>query len=319
MKVVLSHISALEYWRSTLSDAGLARATCRAKTLPEKAPHGSLAKKYLLSHTNLFSPPIHVLALDGRRKNSSCLVIHQAKTLPDGSLRTIVLPGCDEPLLITSPELTFVHLASLLSFSRTVHLGYEFCGTYAPDKNEFYGMRNRLPLTSLSKLNCYTNKAKHIRGAQAARTALPHVLDGSASPRESMLAALLALPYARGGSNIEQPRMNAPLVLGKRNRRDANQASFRCDLLWPDKRVAVEYDSTLCHTGATRIANDATRRNAIESLGFTVITATWPQVKNYREYTRLVHILAGHLGTRIRPTCADYSNKQLALRSELLP
>ncbi len=97
-----------------------------------------------------------------------------------------------------------------------------------------------------------------------------------------------------------RPRMNEPVSLGKRGSWTTDRSGFRCDLLWPDQGVAVEYDSTLCHTGAARIARDAARRNALESLGLTVVTATWRQVANVREYNRFARILAGHLGTRIR-------------------
>ena len=112
--------------------------------------------------------------------------------------------------------------------------------------------------------------------------------------------------------------MNASVPLGRRNSWSTDKSFFRCDLLWPEKKVAVEYDSTLCHTGAERIAEDAARRNALESLGLTVVTATWRQVENYREYNRFARILAGHLATRMRPRCCDYPSRQLSLRSELL-
>lgn len=140
----------------------------------------------------------------------------------------------------------------------------------------------------------------------------------SASPRESTLAELITLPCHRGGSGIENPEMNAVIPISSSNRWATDRSSFRCDLLWRDQGVAVEYDSTLCHTGAERIANDASRRNALESLGLTVVTATWRHVTNYKEYNRFARILAKHLGTRIRPNCPDYPNRQLALRSELL-
>ena len=80
----------------------------------------------------------------------------------------------------------------------------------------------------------------------------------------------------------------------------------------------MEYDSTLCHTGAERIAEDAARKNALEALGFTVVTATWKQVENYQEYNRFVKALAKLLGTRVRPVCSDYPARQFALRRELL-
>ena len=227
MRIVLAYISALDFWRSALSDEGSARMACRARILPDRAPHALAVQSHPLAQSGASSFPVHLLAHGSQRKASDILVVHQAKDLPDGSLRQIVIPGSDEPLLTTSPELTFVHMASLLSFPRTVHLGYELCGTFAPDESKPYGVRDRKPLTTPAKLASYLNKAE-------------------------------------------------------------------------------------------RIANDASRRNALESLGLTVVTATWRHVTNYKEYNRFARILAKHLGTRIRPNCPDYPNRQLALRSELL-
>ncbi|WP_204217296.1 hypothetical protein [Gordonibacter sp. An230] len=238
--------------------------------------------------------------------------------MPEGSLRALALPGCDEPLFVTSPELTFVHMASLLGFALTVHLGYELCGTYAPDESQPFGLRSRKPLSAPEKLGSYLDRATGMRGAKKARVALPHVIRGSASPRESTLAELVTLPYLRGGSSIEHPVMNEVLPIPARNRWATDRSSLRCDLLWPEKRVAVEYDSTLCHTGAERIAEDASRKNALEALGFIVVTATWKQVENYREYNRFAKALAKHLGGRIRPACSDFPARQFALRRELL-
>lgn len=235
-----------------------------------------------------------------------------------GSLRAVMLPSFAEPLLVTSPELTFVHMASILSFPLAVHLGYEFCGTFAPDASRPYGVRSRKPLTSPEKIASYLDKMDRIRGAKRARSALAYIMRGSASPRESTLGELLTLPYQRGGSKVERPEMNALIEIPRRSSWASDSASFRCDLLWREKGVAVEYDSTLCHTGAERIAGDASRRNALESLGLVVVTATWRQVTNYREYNRFVRILTGHLGTRVRPTCSDYPARQFALREELL-
>ena len=106
-----------------------------------------------------------------------------------------------------------------------------------------------------------------------------------------------------------RPRMNEPVSLGKRGSWTTDRSGFRCDLLWPDQGVAVEYDSTLCHTGAARIARDAARRNALESLGLTVVTATWRQVANVREDA---------LDDVISVTRPDYPKRQQALRRELL-
>lgn len=318
MRMIVSHISALEFWRSALSDKGLAREACRACTVPATSPSTADALEHPLVRLGIVSAPLHVLALDGRRRSTPHLVVHQTRALPVTSLRAFKVPGYSEALLVTSPDLTFVHLASLFSFPRTVHLGYEWCGTYAPDASMPFGLRNRDPLTTVAKLDSFVSRIGNVRGVKNARAALVHVLKGSASPRESTLAELLTLPYVSGGSNVAHPRMNAIIPLGKRSAWTTENSFFKCDLFWQDEGVAVEYDGTLSHTGPTRIAEDAARRNALESLGLTVVTATWRQVANYLEYNRFVRILAGHLGSRIRPRCADYPSRQFALRSELL-
>ncbi|MFR1638493.1 MAG: hypothetical protein ACLSVD_04540 [Eggerthellaceae bacterium] len=93
-----------------LSDEGSARMACRARILPDRAPHALAVITHPLAQSGASSFP-HLLAHGSQRKASDILVVHQAKDLPDGSLRQIVIPGSDEPLLTTSPELTFVHMA----------------------------------------------------------------------------------------------------------------------------------------------------------------------------------------------------------------
>ena len=274
MHMIVSHISALEFWRSALSDKGPARRACRACAVPVAAPSTADAREHPLVRIGIASPPLHVLALDGRRRSTPHLVVHQTHALPAGSLRAFKVPGCSEPLLVTSPELTFVHLASLFSLPRTVRVGYEWCGTYAPDESMPFGLRSRDPLTTVAKLDSFVSRIGSVRGVKNARFALAHVLKGSASPRESTLAELLTLPYTCGGSNVAHPRMNAVIPLGKRSAWTTGSSFFKCDLLWQDEGVAVEYDGTLSHTGPARIAEDAARRNALESLGLTVVTAT---------------------------------------------
>ena len=236
MKTVLTHLSALEYWRSPQSDAGPARLACRVRSLPRSAPCSAAIGALPPDVRAQLSLPVHVLSLDGRRKSTRSLIVHQAAALPAGSLRSLSQPDGEDTLLVTSPELTFVHLASLLSYPRTVHLGYELCGTYAPDASRPFGVRERPPLTTPAKLAAYLDEIGSVRGVRQARSALAHVLCRSASPPESTLAMLLTLPCARGGSGMIRPRMNEPVSLGKRGSWTTDRSGFRCDLLWPGPR-----------------------------------------------------------------------------------
>ena len=67
-------------------------------------------------------------------------------------------------------------------------------------------------------------------------------MEGSASPRESTLAELVTLPCLRGGSGIKHPLMNAVVPIPERSRWVTGRSHLRCDLIWPDERVAVEYN-----------------------------------------------------------------------------
>ena len=104
MRIVLAYISALDFWRSALSDEGSARMACRARILPDRAPHALAVQSHPLAQSGASSFPVHLLAHGSQRKASDILVVHQAKDLPDGSLRQIVIPGSDEPLLRQAPN-----------------------------------------------------------------------------------------------------------------------------------------------------------------------------------------------------------------------
>ena len=55
---------------------------------------------------------------------------------------------------------------------------------------------------------------------------------------------------------------------------------FVLDLFWQSARLDVEYDSDAFHTSAAGISSDAERRNALQAMGFSVITVTNGQVSS---------------------------------------
>ena len=48
----------------------------------------------------------------------------------------------------------------------------------------------------------------------------------------------------------------------------------RVDLAYPDRRIAIEYDSYQEHTGKVALVRDSSRRNALAAAGWTVLSAT---------------------------------------------
>lgn len=82
MKTVLTHLSALEYWRSPQSDAGPARLACRVRSLPRSAPCSAAIGALPPDVRAQLSLPVHVLSLDGRRKSTRSLIVHQPPPCP---------------------------------------------------------------------------------------------------------------------------------------------------------------------------------------------------------------------------------------------
>jgi len=77
-----------------------------------------------------FSSPLHVLVgSDNARKNQQGLHCHiSSGEFPNGSF--VRMPS---GLIVSSPELCFMQMASVLSLVDLVALGYEFCGNYRKD------------------------------------------------------------------------------------------------------------------------------------------------------------------------------------------
>lgn len=224
-----------------------------------------------------------------------------------------------EPLArCESPEARFLFASCELDLLELVMLGYEFCGSYASSPEDPRGFVNRDPLTTVAKLQSAIARAEGQRGVKQARRALSCVKPHSASPGETGMAMLLSMPHMLGGLNLKGSYLNYEIRLGKRARAMFGKKSFRCDMYWPDHKLAVEYDSDLCHTGSDRIANDSKRRNALLFMGNTVITITRKQVNSFPEMNKTARIIADHLSMRLRPRTKDFHARQFALRAVVL-
>jgi hypothetical protein len=226
---------------------------------------------------------------------------------------------------VASPELCFLQLAARLPLAKLVELGLEIWGSYSlpgPVAHEtlaegkgFYG---RQPLTSAQAIRRLIDTCGGANGATRASTALEYVADGSASPMESTLSILLTLPYRHGGYGLPMPDLNHRVASGARG--GGGRSSYRCDLYWPDAKVAAEYDSDMYHTGSTRIASDSIRRSGLALAGITVVSVTRRQVLSIAEFDKVARLLAKHMGRRLRQGAnARYAEAQRDLRRMLLP
>ena len=138
--------------------------------------------------------PVHILvSKESGARNRDDIVCHRsAAELPPRSLIYV-----NRDVLVTSPALTFLHLATVdlhKKQQRTVEelamIGLELCGTYLLD-DSWDGLTNTAkPLTSVEQIARVLDAMPGAPGIVRAREALELVGDGSNSPMESVLCAL---------------------------------------------------------------------------------------------------------------------------------
>jgi len=162
------------------------------------------------------------------------------------------------------------------------------------------------------------SRLKGISGHVNVSRALRYIVDGSASPMETILVMLLTLPYKLGGYGLPPPELNKKIEFGKSAAHRYGKAFYVCDLFWPKDNLAIEYDSALYHTGAERINNDSKKRMDLAILGIDVITVTNKQIQRRDMFDDLSKLIAGKLQKRLRYENDKFRKAQRELHSLLL-
>lgn len=216
---------------------------------------------------------------------------------------------------VCSSELTFLQVVDSFDLVRLVDLAYELCGTYDISTGN---VRECAPLTTIAKLKTYVGKSEGVRGRKKALRALRYAADGSASPRETVLAMLLCLPHSLGGYRFALPQLNCRIDVSARAKAVTDKRFYRCDLYWSEAKLAVEYDSDLEHLGSRNAASDSSRRTALDALGVTVVTVTTLQIASRVEMEHVAHRVARCLGKRLQYREPGFSSANLRLRTKPL-
>ena len=312
MKLFITHNSALEYWRAHPHSAEILKRRRRNVVVPNDPPTAKALDQFDLHGLSL---PLSVaVGSKNARRISKRVKTHVIdKPLPEGSMVDV-----GNGLFVASPELCFVQMAASLPFANLIELGIELCGTYSLcEPDDFYDIANpddytpfddyenngiikRDPLTDVKKLSAFVARMTGAPGQRKAARALRYIVDGSASPRETLLVIMLTLPYNLGGYKLVQPTMNARIVVDDSSKGYNGKSVYYCDLFWPAANLAVEYDSDIHHTGASRLASDSIRRGNLASVGITVVTVTNQQVKNILKFEKLARFMADRLKKNLR-------------------
>lgn len=197
----------------------------------------------------------------------------------------------------------------------------EFAGTYrlaAGEKNVNY----RAPrLLSAERLASAAGEVGTMQGTSRARRVCELMLEGSASPMETVLGLMLTLPVDYGGFGLERPQLNRAIDVSEQRGWLSDWDVVTPDFLWAECGVALEYDSERFHAarGATQLERDAVRANTLAALGYRVFRATAQTLGTLPGLALLARQLAHALGAELEPTTPLQDLRRRKLYLQLMP
>lgn len=232
----------------------------RATPKGGKRPDSNLLQSALLPSQLRSSDTVHVcIGEDSVRSRACGLSCHVWTGPKHGSFF-----GINDEFCVSTPEACFIQMAGSLPLIHLIELGFLLCGTYAPSAVDLPMTCGLQPLTSLSRLNNYIDRCGGESGVVNARRALKYVRNGSASVMETKLTMLLCLPRMLGGIGLPLPELNAEILIPSNLTGRTLTNVRRPDLFWPDRNVAVEYDSNEYHSVAERVVEDSRRKKRVD-------------------------------------------------------
>ena len=336
--VVISHQSALQFWRThDLSPSG---GVTRTRTIPLRDSTSTLrvirpllrnagptagrifgardndSLKSVLSELRVTELPLHVMVNSPSKcRTTNGLVTHlYEKPLPEGSFCRV-----DEGVFVASPELTLAQLAVELPRADVLEIALEFCSGYALDPDSERGFIERPALTSSRRLATVAKRLAGRRGAKRLAQILPYVVDDSASPMESIVLMLLCLPSKLGGYQLPLPKHNVEIPIPERIHSHTRRKKLVCDLYWERYRLDVECDSTKYHSSKEQLGVDSDRRIILDAMGFSYVGITRWQLEHADEFLNVVQAIKRAMGFRVdRKVPAHIAANRDSLREYLV-
>ncbi len=223
---------------------------------------------------------------------------------------------------VANPELTFLHMASMLSHAALVALGCELCSQYAISNGM---LRRRRQITSVRKIQALLNTCPNGSAVAKARRALRDVANAARSPMEWKCYMLMTLSALNGGEGLPAPILNArlplktPISTHDRYGYPIQLSSLECDMVWPQAKVVVEYQGREWHTAENAIERDATKNNRLVSQGIVLFELTNAIVQDNDALCQLCASIRKELHIRRRVRTPKAPEAQRALRKTILP
>lgn len=256
---------------------------------------------------------IDVLVLRDRdRRSGKGVTAHMWPYLiPPGGLIKI-----DRGVYVVSPLLCLQQVSIELGEVELIEFLLEACGRYALAPGSF-NMMKRDPLTNVAELREYCSNIKGQRGSHKLRRALGNVRDGARSPMETAFFMMLMLPRRLGGEGLADLEMAHRIDVKGPARLLTKRSYFECDAFLSRTKTDFEYNG-IVHEEGEQFVTDVERVNALEAMGYNVITITRRSFFDKGAFGRLMKAIELRAGRRASRTPADFAQRQDELRRFVL-
>lgn len=261
----------------------------------------------------VLKPPFHYLVNKSSLRHSDSIRHPHSftSTIPSSSIVRLA-----DGIYAATPPFAFAQECTRQNYADRLRIAWEICGTYQSGLCGLPAAYNTPPLSSVVDMRNYARRNSHINGGEIALRSLRYTADGSASPRESQLGLTLGLLTRYGGAGLGIPRMNFGVSTTPGARAICGKSELYLDLSWPHFKYDIEYQSDETHGDGMR-TSDSRRENALESMGFTVISITTEEFNSFRTTVEFANLLRKRFGKRHPPSFDDYHARQLKLRRDL--
>lgn len=320
MALIITYPSAIQFWLYEEGVPYSVRSTSYMEPVSNDVLQDESFKRKdmceMLAQLN-FEAPLHVVVPDGFRRNSDDqFAIHRIPAyLPPNSFIRIA-----DFLYIARPELCFLQAANELPLHEAVMLANDLCAMYVIDPYEPFGMRSREIITTTESIASYLEKAGGLRGINKAKRAIAYSLNRSNSPKETELAVIAMLPLSCGGYGLLKPELNMFVPMSADGAEHLGSQSCCCDMVWMEKKIVLEYDSTLTHLSVQQHFKDKRRFTALGFSGFQTISVTAENVKSFGAiedlFLRIRHALG--MRTDMRQWQATLEKRREVVQSVIL-
>ncbi len=119
---------------------------------------------------------------------------------------------------------------------------------------------------------------------------------------------------SHGGYALGIPRMNYRIRASMAAQTVTGKQFFRGDMVWPDAKLILEYQSFEDHANEASRLKDSRRENALQSMGWTVVAITNDELDSMASTDVVAETLRKKLGAHKRPAVPHYHARKLKLR-----